>query len=47
MDPLMNAANMLPDDFPFSSLLKNITRVLAGESQGNLRVQIYCFSLDT
>ncbi|XP_049449732.1 glucosylceramide transporter ABCA12 isoform X16 [Epinephelus fuscoguttatus] len=36
MDPLMNAANMLPDDFPFSSLLKNITRVLAGESQENL-----------
>ncbi|KAL7385149.1 hypothetical protein ABVT39_016568 [Epinephelus coioides] len=36
MDPLMNAADMLPDDFPFSSLLKNITRLLAGESQENL-----------
>uniref|UniRef100_A0A665XAY9 ATP-binding cassette, sub-family A (ABC1), member 12 n=1 Tax=Echeneis naucrates TaxID=173247 RepID=A0A665XAY9_ECHNA len=36
MDMLTNAADMLPDGFPFSSLLKNITRVLANESQENL-----------
>ncbi|KAF3843012.1 hypothetical protein F7725_001861 [Dissostichus mawsoni] len=36
MDLLSNAAAMLPDGFPFSAMLKNITRVLAGESQENL-----------
>ncbi|XP_044072836.1 LOW QUALITY PROTEIN: glucosylceramide transporter ABCA12 [Siniperca chuatsi] len=36
MHLLMNAADMLPDGFPFSSVLKNITRVLARESQENL-----------
>ncbi|XP_071316090.1 ATP-binding cassette sub-family A member 13 [Trachinotus anak] len=36
MDVLTNAADMLPDGFPFSSVLKNITRVLANESQENL-----------
>ncbi|XP_041858132.1 ATP-binding cassette sub-family A member 12 isoform X2 [Melanotaenia boesemani] len=33
---LMNAADMLPDGFPFSSEIKNITRALASESQENL-----------
>ncbi|KAM3607617.1 uncharacterized protein V6R79_010758 [Siganus canaliculatus] len=32
MDLLVNAAHMLPDDFPFSALLKNFTRVVANES---------------
>ncbi|XP_050926506.1 LOW QUALITY PROTEIN: glucosylceramide transporter ABCA12 [Lates calcarifer] len=36
MDLLANAADMLPVGFPFSSLLKNITRALANESQENL-----------
>ncbi|XP_033990287.1 uncharacterized protein abca12 isoform X2 [Trematomus bernacchii] len=36
MDLLSNAAAMLPDGFPFSAMLKHITRVLAGESQENL-----------
>ncbi|XP_040913792.1 ATP-binding cassette sub-family A member 12 [Toxotes jaculatrix] len=36
MDLLTNAADMLPDGFPFSSVLKNITRVLASESQESL-----------
>ncbi|TDH06959.1 hypothetical protein EPR50_G00119390 [Perca flavescens] len=36
MDLLTNAVDMLPDDFPFSSVLKNITSALAGESQENL-----------
>ncbi|XP_034059961.1 ATP-binding cassette sub-family A member 12 [Gymnodraco acuticeps] len=36
MDLLSNAAAMLPDGFPFSTMLKHITRVLAGESQENL-----------
>ncbi|KAK5861274.1 hypothetical protein PBY51_022684 [Eleginops maclovinus] len=36
MNLLSNAAAMLPDGLPFSSVLKNITRVLAGESQENL-----------
>ncbi|XP_031714357.1 ATP-binding cassette sub-family A member 12 [Anarrhichthys ocellatus] len=36
MDLLTNAADMLPGGFPFSSVLKNITRVLAYESQENL-----------
>uniref|UniRef100_A0A8C9YEQ3 ATP binding cassette subfamily A member 12 n=1 Tax=Sander lucioperca TaxID=283035 RepID=A0A8C9YEQ3_SANLU len=40
MDLLTNAVDMLPDGFPFS-VLKNITRALAGESEGNLTVQIY------
>nr|XP_046260291.1 glucosylceramide transporter ABCA12 [Scatophagus argus] len=36
MNLLMKAADMLPDGFPFSSVLKNATRVLANESQENL-----------
>ncbi|XP_038576238.1 uncharacterized protein abca12 isoform X3 [Micropterus salmoides] len=36
MDLLTKAADMLPDGFPFSSVLKNITRGLATESQENL-----------
>ncbi|KAM7407614.1 hypothetical protein PAMA_003372 [Pampus argenteus] len=36
MDLLQNAVGMLPDDFPFSSVLKNITRALASESQESL-----------
>ncbi|KAM7380664.1 hypothetical protein PAMP_003942 [Pampus punctatissimus] len=36
MDLLQNAVGMLPDDFPFSSVLKNITGALASESQENL-----------
>ncbi|TKS67339.1 ATP-binding cassette sub-family A member 12 [Collichthys lucidus] len=36
MDLLMNAVHMLPDAFPFASLLKNITRALASEPQENL-----------
>ncbi|XP_070831676.1 uncharacterized protein abca12 [Chaetodon trifascialis] len=36
MDLLMNAADLLPDVLPFSSVFKNITRVLASESQENL-----------
>lgn len=36
MDLLMNAVDILPDGLPFSSMLKNITRVLASESQENL-----------
>lgn len=44
MDLLMNAVDMLPDGFPFSSLLKNITRALASETQGNLMHQIYLIS---
>ncbi|XP_023284363.1 ATP-binding cassette sub-family A member 12 [Seriola lalandi dorsalis] len=36
MDLLVNAADMLPDGFPFSSVLRNISRVLANESQENL-----------
>ncbi|XP_070770245.1 uncharacterized protein abca12 [Enoplosus armatus] len=36
MDLLTNAADMLPDGFPFASVLKNITRALARESQENL-----------
>ncbi|XP_035859765.1 uncharacterized protein abca12 isoform X1 [Sander lucioperca] len=35
MDLLTNAVDMLPDGFPFS-VLKNITRALAGESEENL-----------
>ncbi|XP_078117794.1 uncharacterized protein abca12 isoform X3 [Sander vitreus] len=35
MDLLTNAVDILPDGFPFS-VLKNITRALAGESQENL-----------
>uniref|UniRef100_A0A673B806 ATP-binding cassette, sub-family A (ABC1), member 12 n=1 Tax=Sphaeramia orbicularis TaxID=375764 RepID=A0A673B806_9TELE len=44
IEQVMNAVDMLPDDFPFSSLLKNITKVLASESQGNFTLQIYCLS---
>lgn len=44
MDLLMNAVDILPDGLPFSSMLKNITRVLASESQGNLMVQIFLLS---
>lgn len=44
MDLLRNAVDMLPNGFPFSSVLKNITRVLASESQGNFMVQIFCLS---
>uniref|UniRef100_A0A3Q1F1V9 ATP-binding cassette, sub-family A (ABC1), member 12 n=1 Tax=Acanthochromis polyacanthus TaxID=80966 RepID=A0A3Q1F1V9_9TELE len=40
-DILMNAADMLPEGFPFSSVIKDIIRALANESQGNLAVQIY------
>ncbi|XP_035533108.1 ATP-binding cassette sub-family A member 12 [Morone saxatilis] len=36
MDLLMSAAHILPDGFPFSALLKNITTALARESQDNL-----------
>ncbi|XP_040004739.1 ATP-binding cassette sub-family A member 12 [Xiphias gladius] len=36
MDLLTNATDMLPDGFPFSSVLKNISRVLASESQESL-----------
>ncbi|XP_068590097.1 glucosylceramide transporter ABCA12 [Cebidichthys violaceus] len=36
MDLLTNAADMLPGGFPFSSVLKNVTRALAYESQENL-----------
>ncbi|KAM4558332.1 uncharacterized protein abca12 [Odontesthes bonariensis] len=36
MNILTNAVDMLPDGFPFSSEIKNITRVLASESQENL-----------
>ncbi|KAG7227448.1 hypothetical protein INR49_005262 [Caranx melampygus] len=36
MDLLMNAVDMLPGGFPFSAVLKTITRVLANESQENL-----------
>ncbi|XP_051259487.1 uncharacterized protein abca12 isoform X9 [Dicentrarchus labrax] len=36
MDLLMSAAHILPDGFPFSALLKNITTALARESQENL-----------
>ncbi|XP_069010699.1 uncharacterized protein abca12 [Embiotoca jacksoni] len=36
MDLLMNAADMLPDGFPFAPVIKNITRVLAREPQENL-----------
>ncbi|KAF7662181.1 hypothetical protein LDENG_00244240 [Lucifuga dentata] len=36
MELLGNALDMLSDDFPFSSVLKNITRALANESQENL-----------
>ncbi|XP_032384919.1 ATP-binding cassette sub-family A member 12 isoform X2 [Etheostoma spectabile] len=36
MDLLTNAVDMLPDGFPFSSVLKNVTRALAGESEENL-----------
>uniref|UniRef100_A0A8C3AW17 ATP binding cassette subfamily A member 12 n=1 Tax=Cyclopterus lumpus TaxID=8103 RepID=A0A8C3AW17_CYCLU len=38
MDLLTNAVDMLPSGFPFSSVLRNITRALAHESQGNLAV---------
>lgn len=41
MDLLTNAVYMIPGDFPWSSLLKDITRALANESQGNFTVQIY------
>ncbi|XP_037646004.1 ATP-binding cassette sub-family A member 12 isoform X9 [Sebastes umbrosus] len=43
MDLLANAANVLPAGFPFSSALKNITRALAGESQGNLMLMAETF----
>ncbi|KAG7503728.1 ATP-binding cassette sub-family A member 12 [Solea senegalensis] len=36
MDLLVNVVHMIPDSFPFSSLLKNITRALASESEENL-----------
>ncbi|XP_070694461.1 uncharacterized protein abca12 [Pempheris klunzingeri] len=36
MDLLMNAVDMLPDGFPFASMLKNIIRAIASESQENL-----------
>ncbi|XP_034416854.1 ATP-binding cassette sub-family A member 12 isoform X2 [Cyclopterus lumpus] len=36
MDLLTNAVDMLPSGFPFSSVLRNITRALAHESQENL-----------
>lgn len=39
MDLLRDAVDMLPDGFPFSAVLQNISRVLASESQGNLTVQ--------
>ncbi|XP_028991900.1 uncharacterized protein abca12 [Betta splendens] len=35
---LTSAVDMLPDEFPFSSLLKNITRALAKEYQENLNL---------
>lgn len=38
MNVLMNAAHLLPDSFPFSALLRNITRALASESQENLNL---------
>lgn len=41
MDLLVNAVDVLPDDFPFALILKNITRAFASESQGNLMLQIY------
>ncbi|XP_062287286.1 glucosylceramide transporter ABCA12 [Scomber scombrus] len=36
MDHLNNAVGMLPDGFPFSMVLKNITRALASEPQESL-----------
>uniref|UniRef100_A0A3Q1H078 ABC transporter domain-containing protein n=1 Tax=Anabas testudineus TaxID=64144 RepID=A0A3Q1H078_ANATE len=36
MGLLTNSVDMLPDDFPFSSVLKNITRAMVNESQDNL-----------
>lgn len=44
MDHLKNAVDMLPDDFPFSMALKNITKALASEPQGNFLIQICCLS---
>lgn len=44
MDLLVNAVDVLPDGFPFALMLKNITRALASESQGNLMLQIYLLS---
>jgi len=41
MNLLTNAVDMLPDGFPFSSEIKNITRALASESQGNLNILIF------
>uniref|UniRef100_A0A7N9AV98 ATP-binding cassette, sub-family A (ABC1), member 12 n=1 Tax=Mastacembelus armatus TaxID=205130 RepID=A0A7N9AV98_9TELE len=38
LDLLANATDMLPNDLPLSSLLKNITRTLTRESQGNFIV---------
>lgn len=39
MHLLMDAAYTLPDGFPFTAMIKNITSVLANESQGNFTVQ--------
>ncbi|XP_073329250.1 uncharacterized protein abca12 [Pagrus major] len=36
MDLLMNSAALLPDSFPFSSMIKKITKAVANESQENL-----------
>uniref|UniRef100_A0A3Q3JQ42 ABC transporter domain-containing protein n=1 Tax=Monopterus albus TaxID=43700 RepID=A0A3Q3JQ42_MONAL len=44
MDILTNATDILPDDYSFSSLLKNITIAMATESQGNFTVQTYHLS---
>uniref|UniRef100_A0A3P8W266 ATP binding cassette subfamily A member 12 n=1 Tax=Cynoglossus semilaevis TaxID=244447 RepID=A0A3P8W266_CYNSE len=45
MDLLVNAVERIPDDFPLASLLKNITRALANETQGDIRVQMCYMSL--
>lgn len=45
MDLLVNAVERIPDDFPLASLLKNITRALANETQGDIRVQMCYMSV--
>lgn len=34
MDLLMQTVNLIPDEIPFSSVLKNFTQALANEPEG-------------
>uniref|UniRef100_A0A671U5T1 ATP binding cassette subfamily A member 12 n=1 Tax=Sparus aurata TaxID=8175 RepID=A0A671U5T1_SPAAU len=44
MDLLVNSADLIPDNLPFSSTIKKMTKAIANESQGNVKVQILLLS---